>query len=244
MIPKIIHYCWFGGKEKPNNIKQYIAGWKKQLPDYEFIEWNEEKFTISQAPQYVKEAYEAKKYAFVSDYARIFALYNYGGVYLDTDVEIIKPFDDYLINKSLVTGFESERSLLTAFIAVEKLHPLMNEFLNSYDSRRFVMEDGTYDMTPINVGFSALLEKRGVNLDRQEYQETTGGIAVYPIAYFCGFDVSNWHIKPTHETCTIHHMNASWMNGKNKFYLNSILFLQKILGYKLYDFLKQKFRGK
>ncbi len=83
MIPKIIHYCWFGGKEKPDNIKKYIAGWKEKLPDYQFVEWNEDNFVISQSPKYVQEAYEVKKFAFVSDYARIYALYNYGGVYLD-----------------------------------------------------------------------------------------------------------------------------------------------------------------
>ncbi len=244
MIPKIIHYCWFGGKEKPDNIKKYITGWKEKLPDYQFVEWNEDNFVISQSPKYVREAYEVKKFAFVSDYVRIYALYNYGGVYLDTDVEIVKPFDEYLLNRTLVTGFESNRSLLTAFIAAEKNHPLMKEFLDSYNERKFVMDDGTFDMTPINVGFSSLMEKQGIDLDKNEFQEIGATIAVYPIPIFCGFDVSNWHIKPTDETCTIHHMNASWVNGKKKLYFKTILFLQKILGYRLYDYLKKKIRKK
>ena len=111
MIPKIIHFCWFGGNELPNDTKRYILTWRKVLKGYRIHQWNEQSFDLSTAPEYVKEAYESKKYAFVSDYVRIFALKKYGGVYLDTDVEVIRDFSEYLEDSSMVLGFESNRLL-------------------------------------------------------------------------------------------------------------------------------------
>lgn len=243
-IPKIVHYCWFGNGEKPDNIKAYIETWKKNMPEYTFMEWNEQNFDVKNSIPYVRQAYEAKKYAFVSDYARIQALYEYGGIYFDTDIEVKKSFEEYLEDKSMVLGFESERSLLTAFIAVEKEHPYMKEFLESYKDRNFIKEDGSYDMLVINEGFSTLMERKGVDLDRNEYQEPEKNIVVYPIEYFCGFDVTNWHEAITDKTCTVHYMNSSWVSGTQGMKRKVIYTLQKILGYKNYDKMKQMFRGK
>lgn len=243
-IPKIVHYCWFGNGEKPDNIKAYIETWKKNMPEYTFMEWNEQNFDVKNSIPYVRQAYEAKKYAFVSDYARIQALYEYGGIYFDTDIEVKKSFEEYLEDKSMVLGFESERSLLTAFIAVEKEHPYMKEFLESYKDRNFIKEDGSYDMLVINEGFSTLMERKGVDLDRNEYQEPEKNIVVYPIEYFCGFDVTNWHESITDKTCTVHYMNSSWVSGTQGMKRKVIYTLQKILGYKNYDKMKQMFRGK
>jgi hypothetical protein len=243
-IPKIVHYCWFGNGEKPDNIKAYIETWKAKMPEYTFMEWNEQNFDVENSVFYVRQAYEAKKYAFVSDYARIQALYQHGGIYFDTDIEVKKPFEEFLEDKSMVLGFESERSLLTAFIAVEKGHPYMKEFLESYRERNFLKEDGSYDMLVINEGFSALMERKGVDLDRNEYQELPGDIAIYPEEYFCGFDVNNWHESITDKTCTVHYMNSSWVSGKQGLKRKIIYTLQKILGYKNYDRLKEMFRGR
>ena len=243
-IPKIVHYCWFGKGEKPDNIKAYIETWKANMPDYTFMEWNEQNFDVEHSIPYVGQAYEAKKYAFVSDYVRIQALYQYGGVYFDTDVEVKKPFEEFLEDKSMVLGFESERSLLTAFIAVEKEHPFMGEFLQTYKERNFLKEDGSYDMLVINDGFSRLMENKGVDLNRNEYQELQGDIVIYPIEYFCGFDVNNWHESITDKTCTVHYMNSSWVSGKQGMKRKIIYTLQKILGYKNYDKLKGIFKGK
>ncbi|MCD8119241.1 MAG: glycosyl transferase [Lachnospiraceae bacterium] len=241
MIPRIVHYCWFGRNPKPKNIEKYIRGWKEILFDYEFKEWNEENFDIENSIPYVKQAYAAEKYAFVSDYVRIYALYEYGGIYLDTDVEIMQRFENYLEGKSLVTGFESDRSLLTAFIAADKNNSIIKEFFDSYQQRDFILKDGKLDLTPINVGFSALMAQKGIDLDINEYQELPGGIAVYPIEIFCGFDVSNWHECMTKNTVMVHHMNASWVDGKGKLYFNTITFLQSILGYRTYDLLKKHY---
>lgn len=243
MIPKIIHYCWFGGKkEKPIDVQNYIMGWKRILPDYEFMEWNECNFDIDTAPVYVQEAYSAKKYAFVSDYVRIKALLEYGGVYFDTDIEVCKRFDHLLENREMVLGFESDQSLETAFIACCKNHPFIEEFLNTYSNRRFVLPNGSFDMSVINKHFSELARQWGVDLEHEQFQELQGGkIAIYPRDYFAAFDIGNWHVKTTNNTYTVHHMNASWGSNSLKLHLLVIHILQKILGHKGYDRLKTMF---
>lgn len=239
-IPKIIHYCWFGNGEKPQDVKKYIETWKKHMPDYEFMEWNESNFDMDSAIPYVQQAYEAKKYAFVSDYVRIQALYRYGGVYFDTDVEVLRPFEEFLEDREMVLGFESERSLITAFIAVTKEHPYIKEFMESYHERCFVKGDGSYDLMTINEGFSRLMEKQGVDLDCNQFQELYDGqLVVYPIEYFCGFDVVNWHERTTKNTYTVHHMAASWLPGLKGVKLKMIKSLQKLVGYDTYDRIKQ-----
>lgn len=243
-IPKIVHYCWFGNGEKPDNVKAYIQTWKEKMPDYEFMEWNENNFDIKNAIPYVQQAYEAKKYAFVSDYVRIQALYEFGGIYFDTDVEVRKPFEEYLEGKDMVLGFESYKSLLTAYIAVKKKHPYMKEFLETYQNRNFVKEDGTYDMSVINEGFSKLMESKGLDLEKNEYQELAEDVVVYPEEIFCGFDVCNWHEAITEKTCTVHYMNSSWVSGAKGMKLKVIQTLQKILGYENYDKMKKLLRGK
>lgn len=247
-IPHIIHYCWFGGNEKPDNIKQYIDGWKKALPEYEFMEWNESNFSLKEAPIYVKEAYQVRKYAFVSDYVRIKALKEYGGIYLDTDIEIVRTFEEVLANREMVLCFESDGSLETAFIACCKGNEHITGFCDTYMSRHFIMEDGSYDMSVINEHFSKYMEKVGVNLEDESFRLLDEGkIAVYPREYFAAFDISNWHIKPTKNTYTIHHMNSSWSSKKKKVYFSVIHCLQTVLGYNGYDKLKaiyDKVRGK
>lgn len=243
-IPKIVHYCWFGNGEKPQEVQDCIASWKAKLPGYEFMEWNESNFDVAESIPYVKQAYEARKFAFVSDYARIQALYRFGGIYFDTDVEVLKPFEEYLEEKAMLLGFESERSLLTAFIAVEKGHPYIKEFLDSYENRSFLNADGSFDMTVINKGFSDLMEKKGVDLSRNEYQKLADDrIEVYPIEYFCGFDMNNWHEAVTETTYTVHHMAGSWVAGGGTVKRKIIKGLQRLIGYKNYDKLRGMLKG-
>lgn len=244
-IPKIIHYCWFGPKEKSKDELKCIDSWKKHLPEYQIIEWNEKNFDIENSPIYVKQAYEAKKYAFVSDYVRIQALYEYGGLYFDTDLEVLSSFEEHLEGNSLVLNFESERLLMTAFIAVEKNHTFIKEFLDTYKDRTFILEDGSYDTTPNTDIWSPQAESWGVDLDRNEIQEIVDKrIKVFPIEVFCGFDVKNWHEKVTKQTKCIHRMAFSWVETDNKTVSINRRLLQKVLGYKIYDFLKENIYNK
>ncbi|MCC8153387.1 MAG: glycosyl transferase, partial [Tannerellaceae bacterium] len=130
MIPKIIHYCWFGKKEKPGKISKCIESWRRMLPDYQIIEWNEDNFDY-ESIEYAKSAYRNGKFAFVSDVARLRALIEYGGIYLDTDVEVLKSFDD-LLNYHCVFGMEERNYIATSFMACEPQFPLIQEFFNTY----------------------------------------------------------------------------------------------------------------
>ena len=171
MIPKIVHYCWFGGKEKSKNVQKCIDSWRVFLPDYSLIEWNETNCCIDDIP-YVRQAYDNNKYAFVSDYFRLKALFELGGIYFDTDYEIVKPIDDILNEGSnLITGMESINNVLTAFIASEPGNLIIKELMDSYLDRSFLLDNGDMDLTPINKEFSVLLNKNGVDISDNRLQK-------------------------------------------------------------------------
>ena len=241
-IPKIIHYCWFGSPNKPKSVQRFIDSWKKQLPDYTFMEWGEGNCDLDQEIDYVKEAYKCKKYAFVSDYIRIKKLVQYGGVYLDTDIRIIKRFDKLLQKYDAVIGFEGPGNLETAFIASIPQHPLFREFQESYKERHFVREDGSLDTTPINNNISPFFVKRGLKLDEDRYQKISENIAVFPTECFCAFNIKDWHPEPTKRTYTIHYMASSWQSNNVK--LKIILFrtLRTVLGNNIYYNLRKVLR--
>ena len=145
-IPKVIHYCWFGRNEKPNLFYKCFESWKKYCPDYEIIEWNEDNFDINMIP-YVKEAYEAKKWAFVADYARLWIVYHYGGIYLDTDVELLRPLDNLLASEAFF-GSEDEKSIATGLgFGARKGNNVVKCMLLDYSDQHFKNKDGTYDLT-------------------------------------------------------------------------------------------------
>ena len=208
MIPKIIHYCWFGKGEKPKKIQKCINTWKEKCSDYQIIEWNEDNFDINQF-QYTKEAYEAKKYAFVSDVARVKALYDIGGIYLDTDVIVHKNFDG-ILNHKCVLGFELENYIATSFMACEKGFNLMNDFYNLYQNISFFDEnDQIITMTNV-IKLTDMLTQRG--LVRNNQFQTIGEIIVYPQEYFSPYDYSNCVRKNTDKTICEHMFLISWAN--------------------------------
>lgn len=145
MIPKMIHYCWFGGNPLPDEVKKYMETWKKYCPDYEIKEWNERNFDVNQN-QYCSEAYEAKKWAFVSDYARLKILYEHGGIYMDTDVEVCKPLD-HLASYAFWSGFESKSQIPTGIMASCRDNELLEYLLSYYDDKYFRNENGSFDTT-------------------------------------------------------------------------------------------------
>ena len=211
MIPKIIHYCWFGENKKNKLILNCIKSWKKYCPDYEIKEWNESNFDVN-CCQYVKEAYEAKKWAFVSDYARLWIVYNYGGIYLDTDVEL-KSSLDFLLGSELFVSFENESNINTGvgFGAIEK-NEVINAILNSYKDIFFRKTDGSLDLTPCTTrNTETLLELFGDDIyDAKKMQ--TKNITVLSPDYLCPLDPITGAMNITNNTIGIHWYDASWRN--------------------------------
>lgn len=213
-IPKKIHYCWFGRGQKPDLAIKCINSWKKHLPGYELIEWNEDNFDIN-SNQYVKEAYESKKYAFVTDYVRLYALYHHGGIYMDTDVEVLKSLDRFLVNQAF-TGCENENLCVTGTMAAEKGHQWIKDLLDYYKDKKFILSDGSYD-TKTNT--QSITETTIENYGWQQkniYQELKKGLIIYPFEVFCAKDLKTGKIQPTNNTYTIHHFSGSWHTKTDK----------------------------
>lgn len=211
-IPKRIHYCWFGKGEKPTISNRCIESWQKFLPDYEIIEWNEDNFDIN-SNLYVKQAYESKKYAFVSDYVRLYALYNYGGVYMDTDIEVLKPIDILLDNEGF-TGYESEKDIGCGIMGCQKGNLIFKEFLNSYKNRHFINKDNSLDQTTIVTVMTDICSKHGSNIDNK--YEKINGLTIYPKDYFYPISYNDYKKHFSENTYTIHHYTASWLSKEEK----------------------------
>ena len=206
-IPKIIHYCWFGRKPKPELAEKCIRSWKKFCPDYEIMEWNEDNFDVASAPKYVQQAYEQRRWAFVTDFVRLKALTELGGVYMDTDVEVIKPLDPYLYHQAFA-GFERIDRVQTGLLACEKDFPLFRDFLAHYDTASFLKEDGSVDITTNVEVLSSLCMQRGMVCN--DLLQTVDGLAIYPREYFCPVDYDTKKLKKTRKTVTIHWFSGSW----------------------------------
>ncbi|WP_368657369.1 glycosyltransferase family 32 protein [Metabacillus halosaccharovorans] len=226
-IPKIIHYCWFGGKEKPDIVKRCIESWESHLSGYEIREWNESNFDIS-SNSYVKEAYESRKFAFVSDYARVYALYNFGGIYLDTDVEIFKAFDDFLHHESF-WGFEQENYIATSTIGAVKGNKLIKLFLDSYEKKNFLKEDGSYnDLSNVAI-VTEILKNIGIEMNGQ-YQVLEDIGVFYPQTYFSPYDYINCRKFITENTYAMHNFYKSWLSPKARFKSNLKTITAKVIG--------------
>lgn len=232
----IIHYCWFGRNEKSKLIKKCIASWKKFAPDYEIIEWNEDNFDVN-CCDYIREAYEAKKWAFVSDYCRFWVLYNYGGIYLDTDVEIIKSIDDL---PNTFVGFESQTTcnsgLIRGALPNDEICRLM---LESYHEDKFIKENGEFNLKTVCERETEIFEVFG--LRRNDTLQRINDTTIFPKEYFCGKNLETRKLELTDNTYTIHHYAGSWLTPWQKFKI----FVRRIIGKKLYSFLyKIKSKGK
>lgn len=212
MIPKVIHYCWFGRKQLPTLALKCIESWRKYMPDYEIREWNEDNFDVNQIP-YTKEAYENKKYAFVSDYARFWILYNYGGIYFDTDVEVIKNMD-HILNNGAFMGCEKNidnKSLVNPGlgIATEPKHPFYKKILESYQNCKFV-KNNKFNLETVVIRTTNLLKKEGLS-NTEEIQHICN-LTIYPSRFFCPIDYDTKTFNISSDTVSIHHYASSWVN--------------------------------
>ena len=236
-IPKVIHYCWFGKGKMPKLAEKCIKSWKKYCPDYKIVCWNEENFDITEN-RYAKEAYEAGKWAFVSDYVRLKVLYNEGGIYLDTDVELIKPLDK-LIEKNGYMGFDDNGVISTGLgFACEKGNELVGILLKDYNDIPFVLPDGTYDLTPCPDRNTKTMQNYGFDIGNKE--QIFMGIKMLPEDYLCPMKYYTGKKIITKNTYSIHHFCASWTSKTAK----RTLIVKRITGVKLYDKLYGKFLHK
>lgn len=213
MIPKTIHYCWFGRNPLPSSARKCIASWKKYLPDYEIKEWNEDNFDVNCIP-YTRDAYAAKKYAFVSDYARFWILYHYGGVYFDTDVEVIRPMND-IIAKGPFMGWEKPGSTGVYSIApglglaANKEQPLYQEILDGFEDLTFYNEKGEinkYTMIPF---ITDLLTQKGLKKDGS--LQVIDDVILYPSEYLCPLEYFTGKVTITDNTYAIHWYTMTWL---------------------------------
>ena len=212
-IPKKIHYCWFGGNPLPTLMVKCINSWKKILPDYEIKEWNESNFDIH-CCKYVENAYTEKKWAFVSDYARFYALYNEGGIYFDTDIECLTTFDD-IIDCDAFFGF-GRRSLTLPVFGAKKNHPLFAHIIEYYNTKSFYKEDGLLDTTTIEITAEKMLVKYYGLLMNGEYQLLPDGIRIYPKEYFSSTDWQTGIITKNPKLKVIHYADGSWISDDQK----------------------------
>ena len=212
MIPKTIHYCWFGGNEMPQLAKECIASWHKYMPDWEYKLWNEDNFDVDSIP-YTKEAYAARKYAFVTDYVRLYALSTEGGVYMDTDVEILKPLDD-LLHLQAFTGYEGSKHKppVTGLMASEAGGQWVDEQLHAYDGQHFRREDGTLDTTTNTQRISAIMKTNGFVCDGKQGQYKD--LTVFPSDYFCPHQTTGEYLLTENTYCN-HLFMGSW-NEKSR----------------------------
>ena len=204
MIPKRIIFCWFGGKEKPDDVKGCIRTWKENMPDWEYLEINESNFDINYN-EYVKSAYENKKWAYVSDVARLWALYNYGGIYMDTDVKVYKSLDKFL-EYDFFTGFEQVHYSVTATMGAIKGNDLIKEMLDVYDNKVFQTHENWHEYETNTMIMSDIIGKY-FDRDKMEYQKIDN-MAIFPRETFC-----SWIGEKPDDVYTQHLMFGSWGNN-------------------------------
>lgn len=250
MIPKVIHYCWFGGNPLPDLAQKCIASWKQFLPDYEIREWNETNYDVNKI-SYIAQAYKVKKFAFVSDFVRFDLLYQYGGIYFDTDVEVIKDLTPVL-SAGAFAGIESAGALNAGLgIASPAASPLLKEILDSYKNEAFILDDGTLNLKTVVTRVSEIFKLHGFT-DEIKIQHIEG-FTIYPMEFFCPKSPRTLQLSITENTYSIHHYDGSWhdaygkdinafatkiyaIKGDNWFTRKKVLFYSLIKAFKYYGF--------
>lgn len=225
LIPKKIHYCWFGGKPVPQKNRDWMESWKKYCPDYEIIRWDENSYDVTKNT-YMLEAYQAGKWGFVPDYARLDIIYRYGGIYLDTDVELVRNLDELLYQKAFA-GIDRSRNIsLGLGFGAQKGCQIIKELRDMYHTRSFIKKNGTYDLTEAPTLQRAFFQEKGY-VNNGEYQ-TIGEMTIYPEKVLS--PKCNWtgRILPTVHTFSVHHYDGSWTEEgvQDVIYRNKKFFLE------------------
>lgn len=219
----------------PDLAKKCISSWKKYLPEYELMLWNEDSFNLDMF-SFTREAYDNRKYAFVTDVVRLFALYQYGGIYMDTDVEVIKPLDRFLYHNAF-SGFENDKNIPTGIMASEKGGKWARDNLNYYIGRHFLKEDGSMDLTTNVEIITNYMLPHGLKQDNT-LQNFPGLITIYPKDFFCPKSPENEKLYLTENSYTIHHFSGSWIPKYRRFIRSISL---KIGGVRLKNVLRSIF---
>ena len=219
MTPKIIHYCWFGGNPLPELEQRCLESWHHHMPDWEYMWWNEETFDIAAAPLYVRQAYEARKYAFVSDYVRLWALEKFGGLYMDVDFMVYRPFDELMTRYAAFAGYEGSKRnpVMQGVIASEAHGAWVRDMLQTYQTRPFIKPEGSLDMYPNTQYFTDRLITQGFKNDGVEKDVFVAGeffLHVYPVYYFCPVLTTGEDVR-TEETYCEHLGESSWATNKS-----------------------------
>ncbi len=235
MIPKIIHYCWLSEDKFPENIQKCIDSWKENLPDYEFILWDTKKFNLEDSI-WVKEAFQSKKYAFAADYIRLYAVYNYGGIYMDTDVEVVKSFNE-LLHLPYFVGSEGKEIIEAGVFGAEKGVWWLKPCLEYYNGRKFIKEDGSFDTLTLprimmkQIGIdNSIKEMLPSIIMNSDYPKINNEVFMFPPDFFCAKNHGTGIIEKTENTFSIHHFAMSWMPKKVAFLPNIKRKMIKIVG--------------
>lgn len=217
-IPKILHYVWFGGNPLGALEEDCVASWRETMPDWRIIRWDESNFDIAAAPLYVRQAYEAKKFAFVSDYVRLWVLEQYGGVYVDTDVKVLKSYEP-LLNDTAFIGFEESKAHLpgTCVMGCEPHCQWVKDMLSVYDGVEFILPDGRLDLTTNVQRLGKVLISKGFVPDGKAQYLLDYGLRIYSHDYFS--PITSTHVmRKTKNTYSIHYFASSWRDGKQRFW--------------------------
>ena len=215
MMPNTIHYIWLGKNKKPETFSECLESWKKFFPDWKIIEWNESNLNINEI-RYCREAYQEKKYAFVSDYFRFLILYKYCGLYFDVDVKVLKSFTNIIEKNEVFSGFEDKKNINPGLVLYSKNKGeiLFKEMLDSYEKENFILKDETLNLKTVVTRFTELLQKYGLksNNTKQKIKNMT----IFPMEYFCPMNYITREINITDNTYAIHLYNASWLSLEEK----------------------------
>lgn len=237
MISKVIHLCWLSGDPYPEKIRKCLDSWKRILPDYEVILWDTNRFDLNKSI-WVEQAFKAKKYAFAADYIRFYALYHYGGIYMDSDVEVLKTFDD-LLHLPYFVGAEKAGTIEAAIMGSEPHNPWIKQCLDYYDNREFVLEDGSLDIRKLPEimveEISKLQPIKTISLEESKSLSNldfSKQVIVLPDEYFSPKVFDSRQVLLTPNTYAIHHYENSWFSHKAKFYYRMRSVLIRIFGYK------------